>query len=74
MLEITADDIDDKINDVAADNLEALEKTIPHLSEDELSEEIRDQLPLLDKKQLQKTLRFLLKFEEAAIDYERRRA
>jgi hypothetical protein len=66
-------DIDTMINTVAADNLEALEQTIPHLSEEELSMEIKDQLDLLDKKQLQKTLKFILKFEEAAIDYEKRR-
>ena len=66
----TSEDIDNKINEVALDNANALEEAMPNIPVGEKLEHILEKLPLLAEAEVNQILKLIIKFERATFSEE----
>ena len=66
----TSEDIDNKINEVALDNANALEKSKPHIPVEEKVELVKEKLSLLAESEVNQVLKLIIKFERASFSEE----
>ncbi len=66
----TSEDIDNKINEVALDNANALEESMPHIPVEEKVEIVKEKLSLLAEAEVNQILKLIIKFERATFSEE----
>jgi 2-phospho-L-lactate guanylyltransferase (CobY/MobA/RfbA family) len=66
----TMENIDEQINEVALDNANALEESMPHIPVEEKVEIVKEKLSLLAEAEVNQILKLIIKFERATFSEE----